>query len=166
MSATSSIFFEIDLPNPTTWFYFSGLLAVALFFKFSRLLSMRNLDVLTLYLFMPGLLLLAEGRTHVFLGYLWLMLACLYFLFRSLFDLVLVRRPALGTNRDLAGLAWLGAALFVGLVTVAVREPGRPSGSKDEKSGTPTDDVRRVSEKTIGRYAPGVKDADLRWWAE
>ena len=33
------IFFDFNLPNGTTWFYFSLLLAVALFFKFSRVLS-------------------------------------------------------------------------------------------------------------------------------
>jgi hypothetical protein len=60
--AAGSVFFDINLPNPTTWFYFSGLLAVALFFKFSRLLSMRNLDVLTLFLFTPGLLLLGGTK--------------------------------------------------------------------------------------------------------
>ena len=38
------VFFEFTLPNATTWSLFSLLLAVALFFKFSRLLSMRNLD--------------------------------------------------------------------------------------------------------------------------
>ena len=40
----------IDLPNAVTWFYFSALLAVALFVKFTRLLSIRNLDVLALFL--------------------------------------------------------------------------------------------------------------------
>ena len=61
MILAASIFFDINLPNPSTWFYFSGLLAVALFFKFSRLLEHAQPDVLTLYLFMPGLLLLVEG---------------------------------------------------------------------------------------------------------
>ena len=41
----SSILQNFWLPNATTWFYFSVLLAVALFFKFSRLLSVRNWDV-------------------------------------------------------------------------------------------------------------------------
>ena len=40
MSSFASIFTDINLPNPTTWFYFSGLLAVALFFKFGRVLSL------------------------------------------------------------------------------------------------------------------------------
>jgi hypothetical protein len=62
MNAPASIFLEFNLPNATTWFYFSFLLAVALFFKFSRLLSIRNLDVVTIFLLVPGLLLLQEAR--------------------------------------------------------------------------------------------------------
>src|SRR5215831_7155277 len=58
----ASIFLEITLPNATTWFYFSLLLAIALFFKFSRVLSLRNWDILSLFLLVPGLLLLQEGR--------------------------------------------------------------------------------------------------------
>src|SRR5438477_4029804 len=64
MSDSGSIFFDFNLPNATTWFYFSFLLAVALFFKFSRLLSVRNWDVVTVFLLVPGLLLLQQGRTH------------------------------------------------------------------------------------------------------
>ena len=65
MFASPTVFLEFNLPNATTWFYFSFLLAVALFFKFSRLLSMRNWDVLTIFLLVPGLLLLQEARTQL-----------------------------------------------------------------------------------------------------
>lgn len=163
MPATPSIFLDLNLPNPTTWFYFSGLLAVALFFKFSRLLCIRNLDVLTLFLFMPGLLLLAEQGSHNFLGFLWLLLACFYFLLRCLLDLALVRRPALGPNLDAGGLAWLAGALFVGLVAVAARQPIPDEPSPVEQDATPTDTVRKISEKAIQPYVP---DARLRVWAE
>src|SRR5438270_3018874 len=61
---SASIFFDFNLPNATTWFYFSLLLAVALFFKFARLLSVRNWDVLTVFLLVPGLLLLQESRPN------------------------------------------------------------------------------------------------------
>src|SRR4029077_14330890 len=92
------LFFNVSLPNAPTWFYFSALLAVALFFKFSRLLSVRNWDVLTLYLPMPGLLLLAESGGASRWGYVWRMAASGYFFLRCLLDLALVRRPALGPN--------------------------------------------------------------------
>lgn len=62
MTATTSIFFDFNLPNATTWFYFSFFLAVTLFFKFSRILSLRNLDVLTIFLLAPGLLLFQQAR--------------------------------------------------------------------------------------------------------
>ncbi len=62
MPAPIAIFFEFNLPNATTWFYFSFLLAMALFFKFSRLLSVRNLDVCTVFLLVPGLLIVQNAR--------------------------------------------------------------------------------------------------------
>jgi hypothetical protein len=64
MTPVPSVFFDFSLPNATTWFYFSFLLAVALFFKFSRFLSVRNWDVVTVFLLVPGLLLLQESRTR------------------------------------------------------------------------------------------------------
>jgi hypothetical protein len=63
--APASVFFDFNLPNATTWFYFSWLLAMALFFKFSRLLSVRNWDVVTLFLLVPGLLFLQEARPNL-----------------------------------------------------------------------------------------------------
>lgn len=60
--SSSSVFLDFNLPNATTWFYFSLLLAVALFFKFSRLLSVRNLDILALFVVVPGLLLVQHAR--------------------------------------------------------------------------------------------------------
>ncbi len=162
----ASIFFDFQLPNPTTWFYFSALLAVALFFKFSRLLSMRNLDVLTLYLFTPGLLLLADGSTHDFFGYLWLMIASLYFLVRCLLDLALVRRPSLGTNLDLSGLAWLAGSLFVSLIAVACQQPAGDEKKEDAK-GDPIGKSPKLIEKAIQPMAPpGVEDSRVYLWAE
>src|SRR6516162_3183276 len=113
MILANSIFLDITLPNATTWFYLSGLLAVALFFKFSRVLSLRNWDVLTLFLLMPGLLLLIDGNAKVWTahtasqgnpdiarllnegstikwwGYVWLLAISGYFLVRCLLDLTL-----------------------------------------------------------------------------
>jgi hypothetical protein len=170
MILADSPFSDINLPNPTTWFYFSGLLAVALFFKFSRMLSMRNLDVITLYLFMPGLLLLTD-RTNAFWGYLWLVIASLYFLVRCLLDLALVRRPALGANLDFSGLVWLAGALFVSLVAVAVRQPATPAPPED-KGGALSDKVPSLAgkgiksaEKVIQPETP-LDDSSLRLWAE
>ena len=58
----ASIFLDFTLPNAATWFYFSFLLAVAVFFKFDRLLALRNWDLVALYLMVPGLLLIQEAH--------------------------------------------------------------------------------------------------------
>jgi hypothetical protein len=62
MVSPLSVFLDFNLPNATTWFYFSFLLAVALFFKFGRLLSVRNSDVIMLFLLVPGLLVVQRSR--------------------------------------------------------------------------------------------------------
>ncbi|MEL7498472.1 MAG: hypothetical protein AAFN77_12745 [Planctomycetota bacterium] len=45
----------------TTWAYLSSLLMIALFFKFNRFWSVRNLDLLLIVLLVPGLLLVEGG---------------------------------------------------------------------------------------------------------
>src|SRR5688572_27323499 len=117
---SGQIFLDFTLPNATSWFYFSFLLSVALFFKFSRFFSVRNWDVVTLFLLVPGLLLLVENPNNWY-GYLWLLCGSGYFLFRCLIDLALVRRPALAPSLSLGGLAWMAAALFACLTAVAFR---------------------------------------------
>jgi hypothetical protein len=68
MGLRASIFLDFNLPNAATWFYFSALLAIALLFKFRRFLSVRNWDVVTLFLLVPGLLLLQEAHNQAAAG--------------------------------------------------------------------------------------------------
>ncbi|HZY84426.1 MAG TPA: hypothetical protein VFE78_06325 [Gemmataceae bacterium] len=152
MTGTASIFTEINLPNAATWFYFSALLAVALFFKFTRLLSVRNWDVLTLYLLVPGLILLEDKDGRQVWAYLWLVGSSAYFFVRCLIDLTLVRRPSLRPNLNLAGLAWLAGALYVSLIAVAANKPNDNAG----KSQPPNliDPARKVGEKYLSEQAP------------
>jgi len=163
----ASIFLDIQLPNATTWFYFTALLAVALFFKFSRLLSMRNLDVLSLFLLMPGLLLLLESRGTSWWGYLWLLSASGVYMARCLFDLVLERRPALSPNLNFAGLAWLAGSLFVSLVTLAVWQPGARKEHDGQPSTMPDDAVRRPVETLIRSQTDlAANGHDVSLWVE
>jgi hypothetical protein len=172
MPALATIFFDFNLPNPTTWFYFSLLVAVALFFKFSRLMSIRNWDVLTIFLLVPGLLLLLESRStesglERWLSYLWLLCGSGYFLVRCLLDLALVRRPALSPNLNLAGLVWLTGALFVSLVAVAVRQPGeRPT--KKGNDPAPIDQVSKQGVELVKQQAQAadLDGFDARTWVE
>ena len=57
----SDILFSYKRVEPTTWAYLSSLLIIALYFKFSRVWSVRNLDLIVLVLLSPGLLLVKYG---------------------------------------------------------------------------------------------------------
>lgn len=157
----TSIFLDFNLPNATTWFYFSLLLGVALFFKFSRLLSMRNWDVLTMFALVPGLLLLLDPQIPQRFGYAWLLSGSAYFLVRSLVDLALVRRPALAPNLSLGGLAWMGGALLASLVAVAVRQPMVDRGERASQAPASVKQVEQQGEKLVNQgVAPGQLDRD------
>ncbi len=48
--------------EPTTWAYLSSLLLVAIYFKFNRFWSVRNLDLILALLLVPGLLMVNQGQ--------------------------------------------------------------------------------------------------------
>jgi hypothetical protein len=202
MIPLASIFLEFNLPDPTTWFYFSILLGMAMFFKFNRLFSVRNLDVLALFLLVPGVLLLKEATQprpaaqgsspdvsnflvsrepsasylvqelsspvlttnsttssepasrSLWYGYLWLLCGSACFMVRCLLDLTLVGRPALSPNLNLPGLAWLGAALFICLVTVAVHRPAASPGAVGKQSAALVE-IQKRAEDRIKAEIPG-----------
>lgn len=54
--------FQYHQVKPTTWVYLSSLLMIGLYFKFNRLWSVRNLDLLLLILLAPGMLLVHFGK--------------------------------------------------------------------------------------------------------
>src|SRR5262249_29659262 len=139
MFAVESVFLELTPLSAAMCFYLAALLAVALYFKFNRLLSIRNLDVLTLLAIMPGFLLLLDGNK--WFAYLWLLCGSGLLVVRCLLDLILVRRPALSANLSIGGLAWLAGALFVGLIAAPVR-PTPPPGNGDS-SRAPIKDLEQ-----------------------
>jgi len=108
------ILFEFDL-HPTTWVYMSSLMTVGIYFKFRRLWSVRNLDLIALIAFAPGLLLVTHGQEQ--LGYTWLFSVSGFFLIRLLLDVVMIRRPLLEPNLSASGLTFTGVALLVFLMT-------------------------------------------------
>jgi hypothetical protein len=162
-----SIFLDFQLPNATTWSYFSFLLSVALFFKFRRLISFRNWDILSAFLLVPGLLLIQEanlkgdGDSRLrWVGYMWLLGGSGYFFVRCLIDLALVRRPALAPNLSPGGLTWLAATLFICLVSVAARSP---QGSPSETVGKRSVVIEEV-EKRVETAARDVGARDTEFW--
>lgn len=104
---------EYHVSDPT-WLYLSFLLIIAVFFKFSRLWSLRNFDLLLLLSISPGLLLM---RSHPGIGYGWLFVTTAALLLRALSDGSIVRRPRLEPNMNAAGLTFLCAASFAFLMT-------------------------------------------------
>jgi hypothetical protein len=189
MESPWSVFVKFELPNATTWFYLSLILAVALFFKFSRLLSVRNWDVLSLFLLVPGLLLLQEAHSRDRAttrqqaieprgagtksapqaeadrargyAYLWLFCGSGYFLLRCFLDLALLRRPALSPNLGFGGLAWLSGALFICLVSVAIR----PREEANATVGKKSEPVKEM-ERRVETVAEDVAGTDARFWVE
>lgn len=175
----NSIFLEFRLPNAATWFYFSLFLTIALFFQFKRLFSLRNLDLLMLFLLVPGFLLIQEAATFSedagyrerMIGYGWLLIGSLYWFVRAIIDLALVRRPPMTANLNLQGLSWLGLALIVCLTAVAVRRTpdqtaketvGNRPASIEQVQDTATAVVQQAQTTNGNNASP----AAVRFWAE
>ncbi len=121
------ILFEFQL-SPTTWAYVSALMTIGIFFKFHRFWSVRNLDLVALISFSPGLLLIFHGLVKelpglVQAGYVWLFAMGGFFLIRLLLDPVMVRRPLLEPNLSASGLTFTGASLLVFLMANVVMNP-------------------------------------------
>lgn len=56
--------FRYEVIPSASWAYLSTILMVSIFFKFNRLISVRNLDILMLALLAPGLLIIQHGQQH------------------------------------------------------------------------------------------------------
>lgn len=108
--------------NNATWFYLSLLLILAVFFRFNRLWSLRNVDLILLLSFSPGLLFLKDPK-HETLGYSWLFVCTGLYLIRVVLDPWFRRRPLLEQNLNAAGLGFLCVAAFAFQVTKVATEP-------------------------------------------
>ena len=93
-------------------------MTIGIYFKFRRFWSVRNVDLMGLIAFAPGLLLVAYQQER--LGYLWLFVVGAAYLVRLLIDPVMVRRPLLEPNLSVDGLTFTGVALLIFLVANVV----------------------------------------------
>jgi hypothetical protein len=151
------VLIHYDPVNPTTWAYLSSLLMIALYFKFNRVLSIRNLDLLGLIALAPALLMVQHGRVHAnanieHAGYIWLFAISGLFLLRLLLDTAMVRRPLLEPNLSIGGLTFLGISLFVFLMANVVI--GKPDSADVAGSERAAD--------LVGRKSPENELASLR----
>tara|TARA_Y100001934_G_scaffold35060_1_gene39921 strand:+ start:4571 stop:5878 length:1308 start_codon:yes stop_codon:yes gene_type:complete len=118
----NEIFFSYEHVGSTTWLYLTTLLSIAVFFKFGRLFSMRNLDIILLTLFSPCFMLVSYGEMNGFpeterLGYVTLWVMGGIFILRMFYDCTMIRRPLLEPNLSAGGLSFLVFSLFVLLVS-------------------------------------------------
>lgn len=101
--------------NLATWFYLSLLLIVAIYFRFTRFWSLRNLDLALLLAFSPALLFTESNPT---VSNTWLFTAPGILLVRLLCDGLFVRRPRMEQNLNSPGLAFL---MFCALIFLGTR---------------------------------------------
>ncbi|WP_417374758.1 hypothetical protein [Gimesia maris] len=95
--------------SEATWFYLSLLLSLAVFFRFDRILSLRNLDLVLLLSISPGLLFLSDRPV---LGNIWLFAGTGLFVIRMCVDCFFQRRPRGEQNLNSFGMAFLCISIF------------------------------------------------------
>ena len=127
--------------EPEVWLFLSLLGCVTLFFKFSRIWSIRNLDLLLLFVLVPGMMLIVGDQTHPpWSAFIWLFLGSAFWLVRCLLDLGLSRRPLLEPNLNASGLLCLSVGILCLLLAETVslpvhdgaaRNPAEPAGRED-----------------------------------
>jgi hypothetical protein len=118
--------------GPEVWLLLSLLSCLTLFFKFSRVWSVRNLDLLLLFAPAPGMLVLVgAGDRQDWAAFAWLFLGSLLWLARCVVDLGLVRRPLLEPNLNSAGLACLAMGVLGLLVAETVSLPLREGAARN-----------------------------------
>src|SRR5436190_10926410 len=150
------ILVQYEPVNPTTWAYLASLLMIAVYFKFNRILSVRNFDLIGLISLAPALLMVQYGRLHgnsnvEHVGYIWLFAVSGLFLLRLLLDALMVRRPLLEPNLSVGGLSFLGISLFAFLMAnVVVGTPDAADVSGSERAAdlvgrqAPTDELNSL----------------------
>lgn len=107
--------------SPTTWAYLSALMLIGIFFKFYRVWSLRNLDLLALIALAPGLLLIHYALIHgtmrfIRLGFVWIAVVGIFYLVRLLLDPLLIRRPVVEPNLNRSGITFTGLALLLVMI--------------------------------------------------
>jgi hypothetical protein len=148
------ILFEYEM-HPTTWVYVSSLLIIGIYFKFNRVWSIRNLDLIGLIFYAPGLLMVTRDLEQW--GYVWLFAMNGFFLVRLLLDPLMVRRPLLEPNLSAGGLTFTGIALLVFLLTnvVTVKTSEMDLEGAVRWEHTMARRAARAEDGTLSQYGPG-----------
>jgi len=143
--------------NATTWVYLSSLLTIAIYFKFSRLWSIRNFDLLVLIAQAPGLLMVVQEGDVAYWGYVWLFASGAVLLLRMLFDARMVRRPLLEPNLSAGGMTFIAASLAVFMMVNVLTNKVDP---RDLEGPQQLDKMlwgaeARADDKVVAQHGPG-----------
>ena len=110
-----------------TWLYLSALLIIGVYFRFNRLWSRRNLDLILLLALSPGLLLIRVttevgdgGAQARGVGYGLLLAVSALMLVRVLVDPFGRWRPRFDQNMNSAGMTWLACCALIFMGTRAI----------------------------------------------
>ncbi|MBW3539647.1 MAG: hypothetical protein KY476_05195 [Planctomycetes bacterium] len=145
-----ALLYKYDV-NDATWFYLSALLIVAVYFRFNRLWSLRNLDLALLLSIAPGFLFL---KTRPAVGNVWLFSLSGLLLIRLFCDPLFTRRPRMEQNLNRPGLVFLGIAAFAFLMTAVVTRPVPQSAEETARQGGR---IRKGGEMVAPSSPPGEK---------
>jgi hypothetical protein len=162
--------------NDATWFYLSLILIVAVFFRFNRVWSLRNLDLLLLttvsfgFLFEPEIWLESKNRNIDTIRDLaawkhsWLFTCTGLILLRLFLDPVFRRRPLLEQNLNSSGLIFLCIAAFgFQIANVASEPPSQSTVAQIVDAQHVVDGVDPTANKSAGEATavsgPGMRIA-------
>ncbi|MFN0053337.1 MAG: hypothetical protein ACKV0T_14230 [Planctomycetales bacterium] len=149
--------------NDPTWLYLSFVLILAVYFKFSRLWSVRNLDLLLLLSLSPGLYLVGRDQPDLAaFGYVWLFGATALLLVRVLYDGIMTRRPRLEQNMNAAGMTFLCAATLLLLTARLLTEDPPPSTVESIRKANALLDGSPLEEVTAPEEVADATDKPAR----
>jgi hypothetical protein len=143
--------------GPESWLILSLISCVTVFFKFSRLWSIRNLDLLLLFVLAPGLMqLIGRGEHPPWGPFVWLFVGSTFWLVRCLVDLGLTRRPLLEPNLNAAGLACLSVGILGLVIAEAVSLPAGEEAARNpaDPRSSHAADPAPAPPGSIGQDAP------------
>ncbi len=113
--------------SQSAWLYLSAMLIIAVYYRFRRIWSLRNFDILLLLSLSPGLLMVQTAASSA-IGNTWLFVVTAMCLVRLLLDRIFTKRSRLEPNMSTPGITFLGICALAFLITEAVTRPA-PLGS-------------------------------------
>lgn len=134
----------------SVWFWFSLPLILTVFFRFNRIWSLRNLDLLLLTAVAIGVVLVRHDWLGETAAVAWQLTATSLLLCRLLYDGFVKRRPRIETNLSPPALVFLGAAGIALLVTSLAVTP----------AAAPSQRVVVLGEEVLSGHSPTPKAED------